>query len=439
MIGFELIAVFFLILLNGFLAMSEIALAASKKTRIQHMAESGDVFAKKVFKLIEHPNTFLSTIQVGITFIGILTGMVSAATLIQSLQGFLLGFPLMAQYAQLIASGFVLFCITFLMILFGELIPKRIALANPEGISKLVVYPVNLIRRITSPVVWLLSFFTDFFSKLFFQNQQKPLEVSEEEIRSMIRIGVQEGSLKELEMDLLNKVFHLDDMTVMSYLTPKHEVIWIDPGKPWQEIKKTIFNHPHKAYPVAHQSLNRFEGIVYTKKVMRLLADNDEIDMKKLIDEPLVIPETLNLAELILKFQQHQTHFAVVIDEFGNITGIITMNEISEALLGEISEIPGEKEKNIIKREDGTYFVEASVSFEEFTAFFNIKTELPSSQKNFHTLGGFVLNYLRRMPEVSEKFTWNGLEIEIADLDGRRIDKLIVKRVQDKPAGETDE
>ncbi|TVR76260.1 MAG: HlyC/CorC family transporter [Chitinophagaceae bacterium] len=418
----ELIAIFFLISLNGFLAMSEIAFAATKASRLETLKSKK---ALNLLRFLKNPVQFLSTIQVGITFIGILTGMFSAATIIGHLDLLISKINFLSAYSSTIAYTITLFIITFMMILFGELIPKRIALSNPEKIAIFVFTPIRVFGVITMPLVWLLSRSTDFFSRIFISKKTKSSKATEEEVKNLILMGMQEGSVPELEMDLLNKVFKLDDLKVERFMTPKKDFIWIYLDEDIEVQKQKIFNHPHKSYPVATSSGQKCLGVLYTHKFLNAFQKNENVNVNDLLEKPLIVDEELNMAGLLLQFQEENTHFALVINEQVEITGLITMNEISEALIGNYSVLHQEKHENFIERIDGSFFVEASTPIKQFTSKFSLKN-VKTENTNFHTLGGFLIQEMKGLPEVSERIEIEHLIIEIADLDGHRIDKVIV-------------
>ncbi|MDO9627427.1 MAG: hemolysin family protein [Methanobacteriaceae archaeon] len=425
----EIFAIGMLILLNGMLAMSEIAVISSRKIKLQKMSQDGNKGADITLELLESPNQFLSAVQIGITLIGILAGAFGGATISIYLNNYLSGFSFLAPYSDTLSIIIVVLIITYFSLVVGELVPKRIGLNNPEKISVKIARPLLILSRITSPVVSLLSFSTDSLLRLIGSKKESSDKVTEDEIKLLIKEGLKAGTVEKEEEDIIKRVFRLDQQKVGSLMTPKTEIIWLDLDDPLEEAEKQIIGSERSIFPVGKDELNNFLGVVQTKDILGSILNGEEINIESNLKEPLVIPETLPILDVLnlLKENKNYVHMAMVVDEYGSIEGLITLNDILEALVGDIPSLDEPNEPKAVLRKDGSWLVDGYLSAEEFKEVLNIE-KLPDENKgNFNTIGGFIMSYTGKVPDTGEIFQWENIEFEIVDMDGHHIDKILVR------------
>jgi putative hemolysin len=425
----EIFAIGMLILLNGMLAMSEIAVISSRKIKLQKMSQDGNKGADITLELLESPNQFLSAVQIGITLIGILAGAFGGATISIYLNNYLSGFSFLAPYSDTLSIIVVVLIITYFSLVVGELVPKRIGLNNPEKISVKIARPLLILSRITSPVVSLLSFSTDSLLRLIGSKKESSDKVTEDEIKLLIKEGLKAGTVEKEEEDIIKRVFRLDQQKVGSLMTPKTEIIWLDLDDPLEEAEKQIIGSERSIFPVGKDELNNFLGVVQTKDILGSILNGEEINIESNLKEPLVIPETLPILDVLnlLKENKNYVHMAMVVDEYGSIEGLITLNDILEALVGDIPSLDEPNEPKAVLRKDGSWLVDGYLSAEEFKEVLNIE-KLPDENKgNFNTIGGFIMSYTGKVPDTGEIFQWENIEFEIVDMDGHHIDKILVR------------
>jgi putative hemolysin len=426
----EVFAIGVLILLNGMLAMSEIAVISSRKIKLQKMSQDGNKGADITLELLESPNQFLSAVQIGITLIGILAGAFGGATVSIYLNNYLSGFSFLAPYSDTLSIIIVVLIITYFSLVVGELVPKRIGLNNPEKISVKIARPLKLLSRITSPVVSLLSISTDSLLRLIGSKKDSSGDkVTEDEIKLLIEEGLEAGTVEKEEEDIIKRVFKLDQQKVGSLMTPKTEIIWLDLDDPLEEAEKQIIESERSIFPVGKDELNNFLGVVQTKDILGSMLNGEKINIESNLKEPLVIPETLPILDVLNLFKENKNyvHMAMVVDEYGSIEGLITLNDILEALVGDIPSLDEPNEPKAILRKDGSWLVDGYLSAEEFKEVLNIE-KLPDENKgNFNTIGGFIMSYTGKVPDTGEIFQWENIEFEIVDMDGHHIDKILVK------------
>jgi putative hemolysin len=426
----EIFAIGVLILLNGMLAMSEIAVISSRKIKLQKMSQKGNKGADITLELLESPNQFLSAVQIGITLIGILAGAFGGATVSIYLNNYLSGFSFLAPYSDTLSIIIVVLIITYFSLVVGELVPKRIGLNNPEKISVKIARPLKILSRITSPVVSLLSISTDSLLRLIGSKKDSSGDkVTEDEIKLLIEEGLEAGTVEKEEEDIIKRVFRLDQQKVGSLMTPKTEIIWLDLDDPLEEAEKQIIESERSIFPVGRDELNNFLGVVQTKDILGSILNGEKISIESNLKEPLVIPETLPILDVLNLFKENKNyvHMAMVVDEYGSIEGLITLNDILEALVGDIPALDEPNEPKAIPRKDGSWLVDGYLSAEEFKEVLNIE-KLPDENKgNFNTIGGFIMSYTGKVPDTGEIFQWKNLEFEIVDMDGHHIDKILVR------------
>jgi len=417
-----------LVLLNGVFSMSEIALVSSRKSRLEAFARNGDKQAKAALDLANSPNRFLSTVQIGITLIGILTGVYSGDKITSDLEAMLGTLPLVSPYKHSLAVGLVVLLITFLSLVLGELVPKRIGMSNPEGIAKFVAKPMNVLSRITSPFIALLSLASDLLIRIL---NIKPNEssVTEEEIKSLIQEGTTGGVFEEIEQEIVHNVFQLGDRRVTSLMTNRQEIVWLDIEDSVEENKTKVFETKHAVYPLCRGTVDNVLGLIYIKDLIGEDVDERLASLQALKREPVYLPESNRAYQALEKFKEHRVFFGIIVDEYGGLMGVVTMHDIMDALVGDISE-EDEYETEIIKRDDGTYLIDAQLPFDDFVQYFEVNVHENERKElvGFNTLGGFALHILEDIPETGERFRWKHFDFEIIDMDKSRIDKILVKK-----------
>jgi len=426
-IGNEIVTILILVLVNAILAMSEAALVASRKARLQQKAGEGDKASALALKLIEDPNIFLSTIQVGITLIGVLAGAVGGATIAESLAIVIQKIPYLAEYSESIGLGIVVVMITILSLWLGELVPKRIGLHSPERIARAVAGPMLFISRVFSPFIKLMSAATNFVLRLFGVNASSEPPITEEELQMLISQGTQAGVFQEAEQDMVEGIFSLGDSRVYSLMTPRTELVWLDITDSIDEIRQKIADCPYSRFPVRQDSLETILGIVKSRDLLVDSLSGREIDLKALLKPAHFIPETMFASRALELFKEKNTEILLVVDEFGGLQGLLTINDILEEIVGAMEF----EEPQATQRQDGSWLLDGMLEVDEFKELFEF-TVLPHEDE-YETLSGFVMTSLGRVPQSAEHFEWNGYRFEVMDMDGRRVDKVLVTSLP-KPA-----
>jgi putative hemolysin len=422
----EILIIFFLVILNGIFSMSEIALISYRKTKLEIASKNGDRRAAAALELANSPNRFLSTVQIGITLISILTGIFSGNTLTIGIQYFLTGLGLELKYADNIAVGLVVVIIGFVQLVLGELVPKRIGMSNPEGIAKTMAAPMNVLSTITSPFIWLLTKCSDLIIKLLGIGVSDS-SVTEEEIKSMIQEGTTGGAIDEIEQEIVQNVFHLGDRKITSLMTNRSDLTYLDLEDSIQENIEKIIETKHSVYPICKDGIDNITGLLYIKDLLGKDLGTELQHLAHLGKEPLFIPENNQAYQALEKFREERIHMGIILDEYGSVMGIITLNDILDALVGDIS-MDDEFEYDIFEREDGSFLVDASLPFDDFLNQFEIVINNRKEYTGFDTLGGFALHILQEIPDTGDKFEWEDYEFEIIDMDKNRIDKILLKK-----------
>lgn len=421
----EIVIILILILVNGIFSMSEIALVSARKSRLESEAKRGSESAKTALNLANSPNKFLSTVQIGITLIGILTGIYSGENLTEDLRGWFMQFPGIAAYANSLAVIIALVCITYFSLLLGELVPKRIGLNNPEGIAKLVARPMQIISVITAPFVWFLTFSTEILLKLLRIKPSADNKVTEEEIKAIVQEGTEDGEVQVIEQDIVERVFTLGDRRVGSLMTYRSEVVFLDVHASRDEVRAEVIRELHSVYPVFEEEKDNVIGIVLLKDLFEHI-DKPDFHLKKIIRTPQYLSSSALAYDALTYFKETKVHYGIVTDEYGTIQGIVTMNDILESLVGDVSEFY-QDEFQMIKRDDGSYLVDGQYPFYDFLNHFELE-ELAAEYVN-NTVAGLILHQLNSIPKAGDKMTWLNFEFEVVDMDGARIDKIIVRQL----------
>lgn len=417
----EILMILGLILLNGLFSMAEIALVSARKARLEAQANKGDKNAREALELANHPDTFLSTVQIGITLIGILTGIMSGEKLKSDFVAWLNQFESIRDYSSGIATAIIVIIITYFSMVLGELVPKRLGLARPEKISKFFARPMRILSQITHPFIWLLSKSTYVIVKLL-KIKTLDNQVTEEEIKAIISEGTEQGTIEEAEQEIIERVFHLGDRTITSLMTHRSDLIWFDVDDTEAAIREKILQEPHSVYPICDKQIDNIKGVVSLKD---MYAANDHTLFRDLMKPPLYVPENNTAYQVLEKYKQSRIHSCFIIDEYGSLLGMITLNDILEAIVGDLPE-PHIPDYEIVEREDGSYLVDAQIPFYDFLSRFDKTEWMNEGEQEFDTLAGFILHQLKRIPKTSDKLEWEGFSIEIIDMDAQRIDKVLV-------------
>lgn len=419
----EAAVIVFLIILNGLFAMSEIAIISSRKTRLQQLANEGNNNAGLALELAKTPGDFLSTIQIGITMVGVLAGAFGGATIAEDLSPYLIAIPALTPYAEIISIVSVVVIITFLTIVIGELVPKRIALNSAEKIAMIVAQPMRLLAVVAMPAVRLLSLSTELSLRVLRVKPSVEHPVTEEEIRVLIDEGAKAGVFEEAESDMVESVFLLGERRINSMMVPRTEVAALYTDDTVEEIRSKIMESGHSSFPLCEDSLDEVIGVVYAKDMLHRCLANQPLDLKASMKEPLFIPETMPALKALELFKKSGKHMALIIDEYGGLQGLVTIHDIMESVVGEISQIDSPK---ALQREDGSWLVDGMMPIDEFKDILEIDSLPEEDSGMFQTLGGFVMTHMHRIPSAGNKFTADDYTYEVVDMDGMRVDKVLV-------------
>jgi putative hemolysin len=422
----ELLLVAFLIILNGVFVMSEMAIVSARKVRLQQSANQGDRRAGIALGLAMSPDRFLPTVQVGITLLIILSGARGESAISQIVLPLLKQSPLQ-QYSEPISSTLSIAIITYLTIVISELVPKQLALNSPEKVASLVAVPLNLLVRLATPIIFILSGSTKFIVKLLGIKPSNQPEVTEEEIKVMIEQGTETGMFEESEQDMMEGVMSLGDLKIGALMTPRPDITWIDIEDSIAITRQKIIDSDYSRLPVCDGELDRVLGVVHVADLLSQTLKGEEINLTASLSQPLFIPESTRGLNVLEQFKKFGTHIAMVVDEYGVIQGLVTMHDLFEEIFGDITdfnEVP--EEPQIIQREDGSWLLDGMLSIEELLEQFDIP-ESAIDRGNYHTLGGFAIMQLGKIPISGEHFEWRQLRFEIIDMDGKRVDKVLVK------------
>lgn len=423
----EILIILTVIIINAILAMSEMSVASSRKARLQQRINEGDPRAKKALQLMENPNLFLSTVQIGITLVGVFTGAIGGARIAEPLGALIGRVPLLTDYANSIALGIVVIVITFFSILIGELVPKRIALHNPERYASLMSGPMIVVSKLFSPFVWFLGKMTEISLKFLGIEPGNEPPVTEEEIQLLIDQGTQAGIFEEAEHDMVEGVFSLGDQRVYSLMTPRTDIVWLDIDDTIEDIRAKIEENEFSRFPVRQGTLDVILGIVKARDLLVPSLKGEMITLKDMLKPAFYVPETMFASRALEILKEKGTDMLLVIDEFGGLQGLLTINDILEEIVGEMEQ----DEPQATQRQDGSWLLDGMLEIDEFKEIFNLPT-LPHEDE-YETLSGFVMVSLGRVPQVTDHFEWNTFNFEVIDMDGRRVDKVLVTTLPQKP------
>lgn len=426
----EVLFIFLLIVANGLFALSEMAVVASRKPRLRQRAEEGDRRAGLVLEMTNDPNRFLSTVQIGITLVGTLAGVFGGATLAKQIAESLEPVPALAPYGQTIGLVVVVAGITYFSLVLGELVPKRLAMSNPERIASFVAAPLRRLSTLGVPIIRVLSFSTDVVLRVLgIQGSTEPT-VTEEEIRALVKEGARNGVLEEAEHEMVKRVFRLGDKRASALMTPRTEVVWIDVSESPEEVRRKITECPHSRFPVCEGTLDNVLGVVQVKDLLVRGGAGRPFDFKGLLIVPLLIYEGMTGLRVLELFKQTGTHIALVLDEYGSVEGLLTLNDILEAIVGEMPSEAEDDHQKAVQRPDGSWLLDGMLSVDEFGDLFE-PIRLPEG--DYQTLAGFVVTRMGRIPSVADSFAWGKLKFEVIDMDANRVDRMLVTRCDEEP------
>jgi putative hemolysin len=422
----ELVIIILLVVLNGIFAMAEIALVSSKKVLLEDLAGKGSKGAKISLKLLEEPEKFLSTIQIGITLVGIVAGAYGGLALAEDVEPFFVKFNIPLEYIKELSLITVVAFITYLSLLIGELLPKTIALNNPEKISVKLAPLVYSLSVASTPVVSFLSFSTKILTKIIRVKKIDKPPVTEDELKMLIEQGRKYGVFEQKESEMVKSVFRFYDRKAYSVMVPRQDIVWLDCNKTLKEITETIYQNNFSKFPLCNGSLDNTIGILHVRDFFLKHSNNNAVELKNIVVQPLIIPENLAAKDILEKFRETKIYIALVVDEYGSIQGMITLHDLIENVFGELPEITDKIEHDFFERTDGSFLVDGSVQIDEFKDKFKIEFD---GEENYSTLAGFILYKLNKIPGLGDKFTFAGFEFEVVDMDGKRIDKVLVRRI----------
>ena len=424
----EIVVILAIILVHAIFVLSEMSVASARKARLQQRINDGDRRANTVLQLIENPNLFLSTVQIGITLVAVLVGAVAGAMFIVPVYTLLATVPALSQYADSLSVALVVIAITFVSIVLGELVPRRIALHNPERIATILAGPMLFISKLFRPFVWILGKLTDLILKLLGIEPGTEPPVTEEEIQLLIDQGTQAGVFEEAEQDMVEGVFSLADQRVYSLMTPRPDIVWLDIADSIEEIRQKLAESNFSRFPVRQGSLDAIVGIVKARDLLVQSLNNEPIILKNLLKPAFFVPETMFASRALEVLKEKGTDMLLVIDEFGALQGLLTINDILEEIVGEM-EI---EEPQATQRQDGSWLLDGMLEVDEFKEIFHLPV-LPHEDE-YETLSGFVMVTLGRVPQPTDRFEWHGLNFEVMDMDGRRVDKVLVTTLPQRSA-----
>lgn len=426
----EALIIFLLILLNGLFAMTEIALVSVRKSRLEQKAEDGDIDARTALELMESPNRFLSTVQVGISLVGVFAGAMGGASFADKVAVFINKVPVLQPYSHIIALVLVVLIITYFSLVIGELIPKRLALQSSEKIALASARPMKFLSRVVSPVVTLLATSTDLGLKLLRARDKGESPISDEEIMMLVQQARDTGSVQDVEQDMVESVFRLGDRRADAIMTPRVDLIWLDSQSPVDANIHTVLSSSHSLFPVGEGSLDEIIGIVRAKELVGHQLNGEDVQLRDIVIPPLFVPESMPALKVLELLKTPGNRAALVIDEYGGLQGMVTLSDVLQAIIGDVP-VPGEiYEPQVVEREDGSYLFDGQLQIDEMKDILDLD-ELPEEEHaGFSTLGGFMMNQLGEIPTAGQFFEWDGLRFEVMDMDGRRVDKVLVQRLE---------
>ncbi|MDP1524422.1 MAG: hemolysin family protein [Rhodocyclaceae bacterium] len=424
----EVLFLIALVLLNGVFAMSEIALVTARRARLAKLAEDGDGAAAVAIKLHDEPTRFLSTVQIGITSIGILNGIVGEAVLAEPFAVWLTKLGMDTEVSSIVSTALVVIVITYISIVVGELVPKRIGQFNPEGIARLVARPMRFLALFTRPFVRLLTFSTDTILRLMGQREQPGQCVTEEEIHAMIEEGSEAGIIEQQEREMVRNVFRLDDRQIGSLMIPRADIVYLDVDRPLEENLQWVASTDHSRFPVCRGGLHDVLGIVNAKQLLNQKLKGTDTNLASQLQPAVFVPETLNGMDLLGHFRASGMQMVLVVDEYGEVQGLVTLQDVLEAVTGEFK-TRNQEDAWSVQREDGSWLLDGLIPVPELKDRLELKAVPEEDKGRYHTLSGLMMYLLGRLPQTSDHANWEGWRLEVVDLDGKRVDKVLASRL----------
>jgi putative hemolysin len=423
-----ILVILLLIIANGVFSMTEIAVLSSRKPRLQQLANERKKGAQSALELATHPDRFLATVQIGITLIAILSGAFAERTLTDRLSLRLRGVPQLAAYNETIAFAAVVAGITYVSLVIGELVPKRLALFNPEQIASAMAGLMNFLSRLCAPVVLFVSGSTRIVMSMFRLHPPQEPPVTEEEIKVMMEQGTEAGVFEEAEHDIVKSIFKLGDRAVSALMKPRRDVVWLDIDDPFVENQKKLASSLYSRFPVGQGSLDNVLGVVQTKDLLTRCLAGSRIELKESLRPPLFVPDGLPALRLLEMFKKSRTHIALVVDEYGGVEGLVTLNDILEDLVGEVASVDMPEERQVYQRPDGSWLIDGKLQIDDLKEVLKISNLPDEESGNYQTLGGLVMLHVGRVPVTGDVFEMEGYRFEVVDMDGKRVDKVLVSR-----------
>ena len=419
--------------------MSELAIVSARKVRLQQLANQGDIKARIALELANAPNQFLASVQIGITLLAILSGAFAESTIARRLIPLLNLVPWLAPYSDALSSVIAILIITYLTLIIGELVPKRLALNYPERIASIVAIPMRMLANIASPVVYLLSASTDLVVRMMGIKPSTEPQVTEEEIRVLIEQGTEAGTFEEAEQDMVERVFRLGDRPVNALMTPRPDIVWLDLEDTAEENRKKMLDSCHSRFPVCQGGLDNVLGIMHVTDLLARSLSGQQLDLTVSLRQPVFVPESTRGLKILEVFKQTGIHLALVVDEYGVIQGLVTLNDIMVEIVGDVPSAGELEEPQAVQREDGSWLLDGMLPVDEFFEIFEID-EIPTDHRgSYQTLGGFVITHLGKIPSATDYFEWESLRFEVMDMDGNRVDKVLVTPMERKLSEPTKE
>jgi putative hemolysin len=417
----DILIVFLLAVINGLFSMAEIAIVSARRARLQQMVDNGSAGAQTAIELAENPNRFLSSVQIGITLIGIVSGTFGGAAVTEDLAALIHQIPLLAPYSKTIALVLVVALITYLSLVIGELVPKRIGLRSPEQIAAFVAPPMRLISRLTAPLIDFLSLSTELLLRLLRVRDSNEPSVSAAEVRALMNEGREEGVFPLATQEMVSNVFRLDELRVSSSMTPRTEIVWLDIESADEVMRQTLVEHQYTAFPVCGGTPDNVIGVVRSKDLLRRYLGAESIEMRAMLRDTLFVPESVTATRALDMLRQSKAHLALVIGEHGDVRGLVTIRDLIEEVVGDVGE------QMATQRDDGSWLIDGLMPIDELKALLDLD-ELPKEQ-DYETVGGFIMAQVGHIPRAGVSFVWGEFRFEVVDMDGKRVDKVLAQKV----------
>ncbi len=420
-----------LLLLNGIFSMSEMAIISARKGRLQHLANQGNKGAAAALELAGNPGTFLSTVQVGITLVGIVAGAFGGATLSEDLTPHLAEIEWMRPHAETFSFVFVVAVITYFSLVVGELIPKRIALHSAEGVAVLMARPMKILAAVVSPLVKVLEGSTNGMLRIFGLMDKSDPPITEEEIKLLVEQGTRAGVFETAERDVIHRALQLTDRRISELMVPRTSMVWLDLDDPREKAIEIIRESRHSRYPVVQGSPDNVIGILRAKDALNYLLSGNQLELENVLLTPVFVPESMPAFRVLEVFRESGRQLALVADEYGGVEGLVTVSDILQALVGDLRSIDHAEDPMLVQREDGSWLVDASIGFTDLRRSLSIP-ESPQENQTYDTVAGFIMHHLQKIPQISDHFEWRGFRFEVMDMDRHRIDRVLVSKLPEE-------